>query len=80
MLNYGVYKNIYYNQKSINSDTKIDNNFPAKYNKKIQRVDVNILLNRVQLNKKNEYKKKLLFIMISFLIIAGTGFLMLFSN
>ena len=75
-----MYKNIYHNQKSINSDTKIDNNFPAKYNKKIQRVDVNILLNRVQLNKKNEYKKKLLFIMISFLIIAGTGFLMLFSN
>ena len=72
--------NQYHNQTSIYQDIEINNNYQKKYNSKNLRVDVNMLLNRVQLVKKNERKKKLLFIALSFLIIAGTGIFMIYSN
>ena len=73
-------ENLYHNQKTAYEDIEIDNNFQKRYNSKNPRVDVNMLLNRVQLVKKNENKKKLLFIALSFLIIAVTGLFMIYSN
>ena len=73
-------KNLYHNQKTAFQDIETDNNFQKIYSSKSPRVDVNMLLNRVQLVKKNENKKKLLFIALSFLIIAVTGLFMMYSN
>ena len=73
-------KNLYHNQKTAYEDIEIDNNFQKRYNSKNPRVDVNMLLNRVQLVKKNENKKKVLFIALTFLIIAGTAIFMIYSN
>ena len=73
-------ENLYHNQKTAYEDIEIDNNFQKRYNSKNPRVDVNMLLNRVQLVKKNENKKKVLFIALTFLIIAGTAIFMIYSN
>tara|TARA_B110000967_G_scaffold189927_1_gene214098 strand:- start:202 stop:429 length:228 start_codon:yes stop_codon:yes gene_type:complete len=73
-------ENLYHNQKTAYEDIEIDNNFQKRYNSKNPRVDVNMLLNRVQLVKKKENKKKVLFIALTFLIIAGTAIFMIYSN
>ncbi|MDA7734425.1 hypothetical protein N8832_02835 [Candidatus Pelagibacter sp.] len=43
---------------------------------KIKTTDINILLNRVRLTKKNEFKKKIIY--LSFLLLV-TGFVGIFS-
>tara|TARA_X000000368_G_scaffold154878_1_gene122045 strand:+ start:655 stop:861 length:207 start_codon:yes stop_codon:yes gene_type:complete len=51
-------------EKSINSiKNNITSKFPAVDTKKnqVKSTDVNILLNRIELNKKNESRKKLYF-------------------
>ena len=70
MFNYDMYKE---DQKSI-----LKNNDARKRHQtsnKIKAADINILLNRVRLNKKNAFKKK----MVLTFLAAGIAGLIIFS-
>jgi hypothetical protein len=54
-----------------NSDLAINKDTP---NKKIVTTDINILLNRVKLEKKNNLRKKIIFISILFSILSSATF------
>ena len=43
----------------------------------IRTTDINILLNRVRANKKKEFKKKIFFLSVAFLLIIIASFLLL---
>ena len=45
---------------------------------KIRTTDINILLNRVRLTKKNEFKKKLIYLSLLLLIVSFVGIFSLF--
>ena len=71
MFNYVMYKQ---DQKSI-----LKNNDARKRhqtNNKIKAADINILLNRVRLNKKNAFKKKMV---LTFLFAGIVGLIIFFS-
>jgi hypothetical protein len=69
-----MYKSYFHNDKLINENedkTKIH----QKYNPNIKKiVDINILLNKVKLEKRSEIKKKIIFIssVTASLILFGT--------
>ena len=71
MFNYVMYKQ---DQKSI-----LKNNDARKRHQisnKIKAADINILLNRVRLNKKNAFKKKMV---LTFLVGGIVGLIIFFS-
>ncbi|MDA9646271.1 hypothetical protein N9S92_00745 [Candidatus Pelagibacter sp.] len=68
-------KDIFYNNKSIddNFEIKNDESVIIKRVKKIQRVNINSLLNRVKIEKKNETKKKIIFFSLGVSLIGIMG-------
>ena len=40
---------------------------------KVKTTDINILLNRVRITKKNEFKRKIMYISFSFLVVGLVG-------
>ena len=57
-------------------NTLFDENPVAKQNlpiEKIKTTNVNILLNRVKLDEKKDFKKKIVFISIMMLVLLGFG-------
>ena len=71
MFNYAMYKQ---DQQSI-----LKNNDARKRNQtsnRIKAADINILLNRVRLNKKNAFKKKMV---LTFLFAGIVGLIIFFS-
>ena len=41
---------------------------------KIRTTDINILLNRVRITKKNEFKRKITYLSLTFLVVGLVGF------
>ena len=57
-------------------NTLFDENPVAKQNlpiEKIKTTNVNILLNRVKLDEKKDFKKKIVFVSIMILVLLGFG-------
>ena len=68
-------KNIFYNNKTIdkNLTLKSSENLAIKIIKKSERVNINSLLNRVKIEKKNENKKKIIFFSFGILLLSLMG-------
>ena len=66
-------KNIFYSQRLINDDSKLEY-FPVIKNvKKKQKVDINKLLNRVRIREQHEKKKKFIYLGLSILSLSIVG-------
>ena len=70
MVKLKMLKSYFHNNKSIAENENPIKNIPIKYlNQKIN-VDINILLNRIRTNKKNEIKKKIIFYSLTILALG----------
>ena len=70
MVKLKMLKSYFHNNKSIAENENPIKNIPIKYlNQKIN-VDINILLNRIRTNKKNEIKKKIIFYSLTILALS----------
>ena len=78
MINLDVFKNIYYNTKSAEKDLELKAPVQIRYLDHKQNVDINELLNRVKIEKKNQIKNKLFFLSIAALPISLIGILLIF--
>ena len=47
--------------------------YKTKRSDKIKTTDINILLNRVRITKKNEFKRKIMYISFTFLAVGLVG-------
>ena len=73
MFKYGMQRKIFYNEKSINKNEK-KKKIALNYKQNIKKVvDINILLNRVKIDEKNEIRKKIIFFSIVSLAIILLG-------
>ena len=64
MKKFGTIKNLYNQRLSLNQNVEFE---------KIKTTNINILLNRVQLNKKKDFKKKINFILILISVLSMVG-------
>ena len=78
MIKLVVFKNIYYNTKSEERDLELKAQVQIKYLGPKQNVNINELLNRVKIEKKNQIKNKLFFLSIAALPISLIGILLIF--
>ena len=78
MIKLVVSKNIYYNTKSAERDLELKAPVQIKYLGQKQNVNINELLNRVKIEKKNQIKNKLFFLSIAALPISLIGILLIF--
>ena len=78
MIKLVVFKNIYYNTKSAERDLELKAPVQIKYLGPKQNVNINELLNRVKIEKKNQIKNKLFFLSIAALPISLIGILLIF--
>jgi hypothetical protein len=65
-------RNYFYNSKSINENDDKEKTIQISKGKKRKVVDINILLNKVKIEQKNQIKKKVFF--FSFIILALSRF------
>ena len=63
-------KTYFYNNRSINKNKVQKKTIPVQYIDQKRIVDINKLLNRIRINKKNETKKKIIFYSSSILAIS----------
>ena len=70
-------KNIYYNTKSTERDLKPNTPVQIRHLGLKKNVDINELLNRVKIEKKNQIKNKLFFLGLAVLPISLIGFLLI---
>ena len=77
MIKLVVFKNIYYNTKSAERNLELKVPVQIKYLGPKQNVNINELLNRVKIEKKNQIKNKLLFLSIAALPISLIGILLI---
>ena len=78
MVKIDVFKNIYYNTKSAERDLNLNTPVPIRYLGQKQNVDINELLNRVKIEKKNKIKNKLFFLGLAVLPICLIGSLLIY--
>ena len=78
MIKLDMLKNIYYNTKSAERDLKLNTPVQVRYLGQKQNVNINELLNRVKIEKKNQIKNKLFFLSIAALPISLIGILLIF--
>ena len=71
-------KNIYYNTKSAERDLNLNTPVPIRYLGQKRNVDINELLNRVKIEKKNQIKNKLFFLGLAVMPISFIGILLIF--
>ena len=74
MIKLDVFKNIYYNTKSAERDLELKAPVQIRYLGQKKNVDINELLNRVKIEKKNETQKKTIFFssVVLTLVLIGT--------
>ena len=77
MIKLVVFKNIYYNTKTAERDLELKVPVQIKYLGPKQKVNINELLNRIKIEKKNQIKNKLLFLSIAALPISLIGILLI---
>ena len=77
MFKIDVLKKIYYNTKSAERDLNLNTPVPIRYLGQNRNVDINELLNRVKIEKKNQIKNKLFFLGLAVLPISLIGFLLI---
>jgi len=77
MIKLVVFKNIYYNTKSAERNLELKVPVQIKYLGPKQKVNINELLNRIKIEKKNQIKNKLLFLSIAALPISLIGILLI---
>jgi hypothetical protein len=77
MFKIDVLKKIYYNTKSAERDLNLNTPVPIRYLGQKRNVDINELLNRVKIEKKNQIKNKLFFLGLAVLPISLIGFLLI---
>ena len=66
-----MHKVYFNNNKNIRYESIIkDKTIPTKYNIQKQRVDINKLLNRIRIDKKNEIKSKIIFYCSSIFVLS----------
>jgi hypothetical protein len=63
-------KNYFHNNKSINESKGQKKTIPVQYIDQKRIVDINKLLNRVRMDKKNETKRKIIFYSSSILALS----------
>ena len=63
-------KTYFYNNRSINKNKVQEKTIPVQYIDQKRIVDINKLLNRVRIDKKNETKRKIIFYSSSILAIS----------
>ena len=63
-------KTYFYNNRSINKNKVQKKTIPVQYIDQKRIVDINKLLNRVRIDKKNETKRKIIFYSSSILVIS----------
>jgi hypothetical protein len=78
MIKLDVFKNIYYNTKSAERDLELKAPVQIRYLGQKKNVDINELLNRVKIEKKNKIKNKLFFLGLAVLPICLIGFLLIY--
>ena len=78
MFKIDVLKKIYYNTKSAERDLNLNTPVPIRYLGQNRNVDINELLNRVKIEKKNQIKNKLFFLSVAALPISLIGILLIF--
>jgi|TARA_B100000795_G_scaffold97315_1_gene71401 hypothetical protein len=66
-------KGIFYNQRSITENSETKKVSTVSYVSKKNKVDINKLLNRVKIEKKNQNKKKILSLSLGILLITLMG-------
>ena len=66
-------KGIFYNQRSITENSENKKVSTVSYVSKKNKVDINKLLNRVKIEKKNQNKKKILSLSLGILLITLMG-------
>jgi hypothetical protein len=71
-------KAVFYKNKSTNQNINRKRLFNAQYTSQKQVVDINKLLNRVKIDKKNETKRKIIFFISSILGFSLIGTLIVF--
>jgi len=71
-------KNNFHNKKTINQNINRKRLFDAQHTSQKQVVDINKLLNRVKIDKKNETKRKIIFFSFSILGFSLIGTLIVF--
>tara|TARA_B100000780_G_scaffold265138_1_gene220317 strand:+ start:871 stop:1098 length:228 start_codon:yes stop_codon:yes gene_type:complete len=65
-----MYKNFFHNNKSLN-EKKVEKKYPQVSNIGTKEaVDINILLNRVRIEEKNEIKRKIIFFCLTMLTLG----------
>ena len=67
-------KGIFYNQRSITENSETKKVSTVSYVSKKNKVDINKLLNRVKIEKKNEIKQKIIFFSLTTLAVTLFGF------
>ena len=78
MIKLVVFKNIYYNTKSAERDLELKAPVQIRYLAHKQNVDINELLNRIKIEKKNQIKNKLFFLGLAVLPVSLIGILLIF--
>jgi|TARA_B110000037_G_C16843707_1_gene392883 hypothetical protein len=63
-------KNVTQNKTRLNINTSVSKNFKNYKNKT---TNINILLNRVKLDKKRDFKKKLIFLLVVISVISAVS-------
>ena len=63
-------KNYFHNNKSITENKSQKKNIPIVHVNRKMNVDINILLNRIRIEEKNETKKKIIFYSLTILALA----------
>ena len=71
-------KVVFYKKNSTNQNINRKRLFDAEYTNQKQVVDINKLLNRVKIDKKNEIKRKIIFVSFSILGFSLIGILIAF--
>ena len=66
-------KSYFHNLKSNNENLEIRKTLPVKSGNQKARVDINKLLNRVRVDKKNQSKKKIAFFGLGVLLVSLMG-------
>ena len=70
MVKLKMLKSYFHNNKSIAENENPKKNIPIQYVNQKVNVDVNILLNRIRINKKSEIKKKIIFYSLTILALS----------
>ena len=73
-------KSYFHNNKSITENKSQKKSIPIQHVSQKINVDINILLNRIRINKKSEIKKKIIFYSLTILAVGLFSTLVVIMN